>query len=180
MKSGWLDSAEENKTFIQFIPLRDIREGEELLNCYVVQTESVKARRAKLMEDYFFECNCPKCLSDDEANSKFADEQSKVSSQFEQWTKDMQQHMSQVSRGPDAFQKVVATMDKSEAYLEYPVLYTTGAFPQMALKLILESLKAQAFDEALINILRIYFLVNPERFVGRHSVTDIYTSFSHA
>ncbi|CAF9919937.1 hypothetical protein IMSHALPRED_004771 [Imshaugia aleurites] len=68
-------------------------------------------------------------------------------------------------------------MDRSERYLEHPVLYTTGDFPQLALRLILEGLRDDAFDEALVNGLRIYFLVNPQRFVGPHNPTNIYTVF---
>jgi hypothetical protein len=180
-KSGWMSSTllseDERKTFARIIPLRDIQKGEELLSCYVVPTASVKERRAKLQENYLFECNCSKCLSDTEAAQKLTDEQPGLSARLEQWCKDVKRSISQVGQKPHALQKAAAMMDKSDRYLEYPILYTTGDFPQMAMGLILEGLKAHALDEAIVNVLRIYLLVNPERFVGRHNPTNIYTIF---
>ena len=181
MSSGWMDSTqlsdEERKTFARLIPLRDIQEGEELLLCYVVPTTSVKFRNATLMQDYFFECNCPKCFSDTEAASALLDKQPDLSLQYGQWAEDTMRQVSRISHNASAFQKATAAMDKSELFLEHPTLYTTGEFNAMALRLLSEALKAQAMDEALINVLRVYFLVNPERFVGRHNATNIYTIF---
>lgn len=181
MASGWMSSTrlseDERRTFAQVIPLRDIQPGEEIFNCYVVPTVSASDRRVKLMEDYFFQCNCPKCLSDMKALTDLADEQPGLSAQFDQWIQDVVRHLSRVRGSLDAFQKAAAAMDKSSRFLEYPVLYTTGKFPEMAMTLILEGLKAHAFDEALVNVLRLYFLVNPQRFVGRHNPTNIYTTF---
>lgn len=181
MTSDWMNSTslpeDERRVFVQFIPLRDIQEGEELLNCYIVPTVSVSARRRKLKEDYFFECNCPRCLSDIKAATDLANDQPGLSARFEQWTEDVKRHISRVRSNPDAFQKAAVAMNKSERYLDDPVLYTTGDFPELAMGLISEGLKVQAFDEALINELRIYFLVNPQRFVGRHNPTNIYTMF---
>ena len=178
MISDWMNSTqlsdEERKTFIQMVPLRDIQEGEELLNSYVVPTTSVNARKAKLKEDYFFECKCPRCLSDAQAAAALAEQRPGLSNRFDQWAKDV---CVQIGHKPGAIQRAAAAMDKSKQYLEHPVLYTTGDFPEIALRLILEGLKAEAFHEALINGLRIYFLVNPQRFVGRHNPTNIYTNF---
>ena len=181
MISDWMNSTklseDERKTFIQPTPLRDIQEGEELVQCYVVPTLSVNVRKAKLKEDYFFECNCPRCLSDAKAVADLADRQSGLSTQFDRWAKDVIRHCSQIGHKSGALQRAAAAMDKSERYLEHPVLYTTGDFPEMALRLILEGLKGEAFDEALTNALRLYFLVNPQRFVGPHNPTNIYTIF---
>ena len=181
MVNGWMNSTQlsedERKTFVQVVPLRDIQEGEELLYCYVVPTVSVNARKTKCMEDYFFDCNCPKCLSDLKAVAVLAEEQPGLSARYEQWTISVIRYLSRVRRDPCAVQKGAAAMYKLERFLEYPVLYATGDFPQMAMGIIKEGLKGQAFDEALVNVLRIYFLVNPERFVGRHNPTNLYTSF---
>jgi hypothetical protein len=181
LKSGWMSSnllsEDERKTFARIVPLRDIQKGEELLSCYVVPTASVKERKAKLQENYFFECSCSKCVSDTEAARTLADEQPELSARFEQWSKDVKRSLSQVGQKPHAFQKAAAMMHRSERYLEDPVLYTTGDFPQLAMGLILEGLKAHASDEAIVNVLRIYCLVNPERFIGRHNPTSIYTIF---
>ena len=180
MKSGWMSSTllseDERKTFARIVPLRDIQKGEELLSCYVVPTTSVKERKAKLHESYLFECSCPKCLSDTEAARILADERPGLSTRFEQLCRDFKRSISQVGQKSSAFQKAAAKMDKSERYLEYPVLYTTGDFPQMAMGLILEGLKVHALEESIVNVLRLYFLVNPERFVG-HNPTNIYTIF---
>ena len=65
--SGWMNSEElsenQKRTFVEVIPLRDIEKGEELFNCYVVPTTSVATRKAKLLEDYQFECQCRLCHS---------------------------------------------------------------------------------------------------------------------
>ena len=181
MIGGWMDSpqlsADERKTFARIVPLRDIQKGEELLNCYIVPTVSVKDRNAKLMDNYLFECVCPKCLSDTKAIADLANENPGLPAQFAQWTKDTLRHVVRLKDKPDAFEKSVTAMDKSERYLEYPVLYTTGDFPEMAMRLILEALQIRAYDQALINVLRIHFLVNPQRYLHRHNPTNIYTMF---
>lgn len=181
MVSDWMNSTQlsedERKTFIQLIPLRDIQEGEELLQSYIVPTMPVNVRKAKLKEDYFFECNCPKCLSDAQAVADLAAHRPGLSTQFDRWANDVTRHYSQIGHKPGALQKTAALMDKSERYLEHPVLYTTGDFPSTALRLILEGIKGESLDEALINALRIYFLVNPYRFIGPHNPTNIYTAF---
>ncbi|KIW95628.1 uncharacterized protein Z519_04213 [Cladophialophora bantiana CBS 173.52] len=181
MISRWMSSTRlsdaERRTFIHVIPLRDIQQGEELLNYYIVPTASAKARRAKLMADYFFTCNCPKCLSDIKAATDLAAKQPSLPTQFDKWTESVERHLAPEKRSLDAFRKAAAGMDKSERFLEYPALYTTGKFPEMAMRLILEGLKQQALDEAVVNVLRIYFLVNPQRLVGRHNPTNIYTIF---
>ena len=181
MMNDWMSSTElsedERKTFAHVIPLRDIREGEELLFCYVAPTVSVNERKRKCMEDYLFDCKCPKCSSDLKTVADLHEEQPSLRDRYQQWTTSVIRHLSRLGRDPSAVQKAAVAMYKSEPFLEYPVLYTTGDFPQMALGIIKEELEGQAFDEALVNVLRIHFLVNPERFVGRHNPTSIYTSF---
>ena len=137
----------------------------------------MNVRRAKLKEDYFFECNCPRCLSDAQGIADLADQRPGLSTQFDRWAKDVTRHCLRIGHNSGALQRAAAAMDRSERYLEHPVLYTTGDFPQLALRLILEGLRDDAFDEALVNGLRIYFLVNPQRFVGPHNPTNIYTVF---
>ena len=181
MVSGWKDSTQlpedKRKTFAELIPVRDIQEGEELLNCYVVPTVSVKDRKKRIKEEYFFGCNCSRCVSDTQAALDLTDQQSGLATQFERWTKDVDRHCSRIGHESNALSKAAAAMDKSNRYLEYPVLYTTGDFPQLSMRLIQEGLKSGAFDVALVNALRIYFFINPHRFVGRHNPTNIYTIF---
>jgi hypothetical protein len=43
--------------------------------------------------------------------------------------------------------------------------------------LIREGLKQDIHDEALVNAFRLHFLVDPERFVGQHNSTHVYTAF---
>ena len=182
MSPGWVTSSQlseaERNNFIHIIPLRDIQQGEELLNCYIVPTVSVHERKRKLQEDYFFDCTCPKCTSDLEAVADLATSQPDLSSRYSQWVTSVLRPLSRLKKDPkDALQKAAAAMNKIDRFLEYPVLYTTGDFPQMALGMVKESLNAKAYDEALVNVLRVHFLVNPERFVGRHNPTHVYTCF---
>lgn len=171
-------SEDERKNFVNIIPLRDIQKGEELLNCYIVPTVSVHARKHKLQEDYFFECTCPRCESDVRAATDLAKQQPDLPARYSQWVTTVLRPLSRLRKEPkDALQKAAAAVDKVERFLEYPVLYTTGDFPQMALGIVKETLKAKAYDEALVNMLRVHFLVNPERFVGRDNPTHIYTCF---
>lgn len=181
MISGWMNSSQlsedERKTFVQVVPLKEIQEGEELLNCYVVPTVSVNVRKSKYKEDYLFDCNCSKCLSDLKAVADLAEIQPGLSARYEQWTMSVLHHLSRLGHDPCAIQQAAAAMYKSKQFLDYSLLYTTGDFPQMAMGIIKETLERQAFDEALVNMLRIHFLVNPERFVGRHNPTNLYTMF---
>ncbi|MCJ1235727.1 hypothetical protein MMC14_003698 [Varicellaria rhodocarpa] len=181
MTSNWMNSTQlsedERKNFVQVIPLRDIQEGEELLFCYVAPTVSVNVRKTKCMEDYFFDCKCPKCSSDLKAIADLAEEQPGLSARYQQWTASVIRHLSRLKRDPYALQKAATAMYKSEPFLEYPTLYTTGDFPQMAMGIIKEALNGKAFDEALVNVLRLHFLINPERFVGRHNPTNLYKTF---
>lgn len=181
MTSGWLNSPQlaegDRNTFIQIVPLRDIGEGEELFNCYIAPTESVETRKAKSMQDYLFECNCTRCLADINATTTFSGQQPILAAQFEQWTKDMRRHLSQIGPNSMALQKAAACMDKFARFSEYPALYSTGEFPQMAMEIVLQGLKAKAFDVSAVNLFRIHFLVNPHRFVGRHNPTNTYTMF---
>ncbi|KAL6250663.1 hypothetical protein RBB50_002965 [Rhinocladiella similis] len=181
MKSRWMKSEQlsedKRETFFQLIPLRDIQQGEELCISYVVPTVSVSARRKKLMEDYLFECNCPRCKSDMEASTQLSKEHPNLPSQFEQWIKDVGRHLGRVNKDPSYLQKAAGVMTKSDRFYDYPTLYTTGDYPEIAMTIIFEALKSQAFDEALVNILRIYFLINPARLVGRHNPTNLYTIF---
>ncbi|OAL35104.1 hypothetical protein AYO20_05581 [Fonsecaea nubica] len=181
MTGGWMTSSQlsddQRRAFIHVIPLRDIQPDEELFNCYIVPTASVSARRAKLMEDYFFTCKCPKCLADIKAAADLAAEQPRLPEQFDKWTESVARHLSPEKRSLEAFRRAATAMDKSDRFLDQPSLYTTGKFPEMAMRLILEALKYRALDEALMNVLRVFFLVNPSRFVGRHNPTHIYTVF---
>ncbi len=182
MIPGWMTSTQiseiERKNFINIIPLRDIQQGEEILNCYVVPTVSVHARKKKLQEDYFFDCTCPKCSADLKASADLANGQPDLVSRYAQWTTSVLRPLALLKKdSEDALQKAAAAMNKVERFLEYPTLFTTGDFPQMSLGITNEALNAKAYDEALLNMLRVYFLVNPERFVGKHNPTNIYTSF---
>ena len=182
MLPGWVTSPQlsevERNKFVNIIPLRDIQAGEELLNCYIVPTVSVQERKRKLQEDYFFDCTCSKCDFDLKAAEDLARSQPDLSSRYSQWVTSVLRPLSRLKKNPkDALQKAAAAMNKVDRFLEYPVLYTTGDFPQLALGLVKEALQAKAYDEALVNVLRVHFLVNPERFVGRNNPTHIYTSF---
>ncbi|KAL5545601.1 hypothetical protein UlMin_005288 [Ulmus minor] len=45
--------------------LRDVDEGEELKICYIDASINREARQAVLSQGFGFQCNCPRCLSDD-------------------------------------------------------------------------------------------------------------------
>ncbi|KIW21293.1 hypothetical protein PV08_01873 [Exophiala spinifera] len=181
MKSRWMKSEslseDQRQTYFQLIPLRDIQQGEELCISYVVPTVAVDARRKKLLEDYLFECNCPRCKSDTEASAELSKQHPSLPGQFEQWIKDVGRHLGRVSKDPSSLQKAGSVMTKSDRFYDHPTLYTTGDYPEIAMTIIFEALKGQAFDEALVNSLRLYFLVNPVRLVGRHNPTNLYTIF---
>ncbi|KAM3582254.1 hypothetical protein VKS41_005684 [Umbelopsis sp. WA50703] len=44
--------------------IEDVEEGEEITLAYIDVANSRKARKQKLWEKYFFECDCPRCNSD--------------------------------------------------------------------------------------------------------------------
>lgn len=182
MSAGWNHSEtlpkDQQQVFAQLIPLREIKEGEELQNCYIVPTASFKTRRAKLMEDYFFECKCSLCVSDEQVLTDLAKTQPEVRKQFEQWAQNTIRSIpQQIKNKPQTLDKGSAAMDKAEKFLNYPALYTSGDYPQIAMRLTLLGLNSEAYDVALVNMLRVYFLVNPFRLVGRHTPTETYTIF---
>ena len=180
MVSGWLNDAnlsEERQTFAHVIPLRKIEKGEELLTCYVAPTQAVDTRKKKCMEDYLFECNCSLCQSDHKAATNLTGEQPSLCARYSQWISSVIRHLSRLGRDNSALERAAAAMSKSEQFLDHPTLYTTGDFADIAMGIIKEGLKAQALDEALINVLRLHFLVYPERFVGRQNPTILHTSF---
>lgn len=182
MIAGWLYSEEleqeQRETFAQLIPLRAVEEDEELYNCYIVPTAAVDTRRAKLMEDYFFKCQCQLCISDEEALTQLAKTSPETRKQFEQWAQNTIRSIpQQVKNKPQTLEKGSIAMDKSEQFMSYPILYTSGDYPQIAMRLTLLGLHSQAYDIALVNMLRVYFLVNPQRLVGRHTPTETYTIF---
>ena len=182
MCSGWPYSTSrpehDHQTFAQVIPLRDIEEGEELLNCYIAPTTSVTERKRTLALDYCFDCTCRLCGMDTLAATSLATSHPTLPKQFSAWTTSTQRTLSTLnSKASISLPKAAAAINKSEAFVEHPSLITTGAYPEIVMALMLQALKSKAFDEALINALRLYFLVNPERFVGRHNPTHIYTSF---
>ena len=182
MRSGWPSSTtiseHDRQTFAQVIPLRKIAKGEELLNCYVAPTVSISERKRTLAQDYCFDCTCSLCESDALAITALASSNPSLPKQFSQWTTSTQRALSTPSSKPSiSLPKAAAAMEKSTQYLDHPSLITTGPYPEIVMALLFQALKSKAYDEALINGLRLYFLVNPERFVRRHNPTHIYTSF---
>ena len=179
MTSGWMTSPdlseEQRNTLCYVVPLRDIQRGEELLTCYIVPTVSVHTRQSKLREDYFFECTCSKCQLDLDALTTLGEEHAEIAQQWNQWIATVTRHLSRLKKDSSALSKAAGAMDKSSRFLESPVLYTTGDYPQICIGLVLESLKAKMLDEALVNMLRVHFLVNTARFVGGANPTCLYT-----
>lgn len=49
----------------QFVALRDIQEGEELVRSYINEDLPLLMRRQALKEHYDFLCHCPKCVFED-------------------------------------------------------------------------------------------------------------------
>lgn len=48
---------------LELVAIRDIQEGEELLQSYIDQAQS-KVKRQKALRDYGFSCRCTKCVQD--------------------------------------------------------------------------------------------------------------------
>jgi hypothetical protein len=59
---------------LQFIALRDIKAGEQLLYSYCAVTQSAKARQANLMTCYGFVCNCKACANATPASDRLREE----------------------------------------------------------------------------------------------------------
>ena len=62
----------------------------------------------------------------------------------------MIRHLSKLGRDNSALERAAAALSKSEQFLDHPTLYTTGDFPEIAMGIVKEGLKAQALDEALV------------------------------
>ena len=55
-----------NGTLLQIRALRDIESGEEILISYYSDMESKKNRKEKLRSTYYFDCQCPRCSSQED------------------------------------------------------------------------------------------------------------------
>ena len=55
-----------NGTLLQIRALRDIESGEEILISYYPAVESRKNRKEKLQNTFYFDCQCPRCSSEDD------------------------------------------------------------------------------------------------------------------
>src|SRR5690348_441136 len=53
-----------NGLHLEVIPMRKIRKDEEIKISYVDTTHPYRKRQDELRERYFFNCECPKCLSE--------------------------------------------------------------------------------------------------------------------
>lgn len=165
MESGWNRSKGD---FIQVIPLREIKEGEEIYNCYIAPTTAVDDRRAALRGQYFFDCDCSLCQSDTRAEKKIAKEPQ--CKNFEQMIGKIK-----LGKGASGLEKATKNLDAVVDYISLPELYASGKFPEVSMVLVQESLKLHRYDLALVNLLRLHFLVNHKRFIGRHNPTHLYT-----
>ncbi|KAJ9608737.1 hypothetical protein H2200_006508 [Cladophialophora chaetospira] len=184
--SGWnLDSnpsAEQRGTFATVIPLRDIKAGEELTIFYSDPTSSVSERNLKHMDNYYFECTCPRCADDMKAISEIEDSMPIVSAEHESWSERVLQQLENLQGGKEeallAYNKVSEDWERNlPKYLDYPALYTASHFDQISLHLAVNGLHFGAFDKTLINLLRSYFLIYPARLTGRHNYSNIHVMF---
>jgi hypothetical protein len=185
-KSGWnLESnpnAEQRSTFATVIPLRDIKEGEELTIFYSDPTLSVKERNAKHMMNYYFECTCARCIDDLKAATEVEERIPVLSAQYVAWSERVLRQLEQLQAdevgGRLAYDKASQAWEDGIAqYLDYPALYTAGDFDQISLHLAVNGLQLGVFDKALINLLRSYFLIYPSRIPGRHNYSNIHIMF---
>jgi hypothetical protein len=185
-KSGWnLESnphAEERSTFATVIPLRDIKEGEELTIFYSDPTLSVKERNTKHMMNYYFECTCARCIDDLKAATMVEERLPVLSAQYVAWSEGVLRQLEQLQAdevgGRLAYDKASQAWEDGIAqYLDYPALYTAGDFDQISLHLAVNGLQLGVFDKALINLLRSYFLIYPSRIPGRHNYSNIHIMF---
>jgi hypothetical protein len=187
-ESGWnLDSntnltLEQRSTFATVVPLRDIEKGEELTIFYSDPTTSVKERSEKHMHNHFFECTCSKCRDDIKAATEIEDMLPIVSAEYVAWPEHILQQLEALKLGKQG--GYAALEDVSNAwddgigrYLKYPALYTASHFDQISLHQAISGLQVGAFDKALINLLRSYFLIYPWRITGRHSYSNVHIMF---
>ena len=185
--SGWnLESnteltLEQRTTFATVIPLRDIKQGEELTICYSDPTMSVKERNAKHKRSYYFECACSKCKGDLEAANQLELAQPGLLTTYETWSEGLLGRLEVSQGGTGGLPRFDAVTEAFESgiarYLDYPELLGASAFDQITLHLAYYGLEWGAFDNALINFLRPYFLVYPSRLAGRHNYFNIHILF---
>jgi len=181
MSSGWMSSTElseeERMTFLKVIPLRNLREGEELCISYHPPTSSVHERNAKYKRNYYFECQCKSCISDRKVEIELREHQPDMTARFRTWEAEIHRNLQQLRLRSNAFAEAVQSLDCIRSFLNTPPLYTTGTFPEACGALMGHSLDVGAFDQTLISCLRLYFLVYPYRFEGKHNPCDVRTMF---
>jgi hypothetical protein len=52
--------------YMVYRALRDVKEGEELCISYVEESEPKRERRKTLRENFYFDCSCHKCSTEED------------------------------------------------------------------------------------------------------------------
>lgn len=187
IQSGWnLESnlkvtPAQRNTFAMIIPLRDIKEGEELSIFYSDPTMSVVERNAKHLRSYYFECACSLCFADAKAAAEIEFLQPALSAQYAQWSEVIQKQAEALRFGETGvlgLDSVYQAFDQGIVkYLDHPRLYAASHFDIISLDMGMSGLKLGAFDKTLISFLRPYFLVYPTRISGRLNYFHVHISF---
>jgi hypothetical protein len=55
-----------------FRAVKDIAEGEEISISYIDATLPFQKRYSQLQQEYYFECGCPRCITEKRGNVKFS------------------------------------------------------------------------------------------------------------
>jgi hypothetical protein len=172
--TGWC------QIFASVIPRRDIKAGEQITIFYSDPAAPLKDRNPK-HKFYCFQCSCPLCKKDQDTETDILLSQPGLCVEFKSWSNDILTMLEHVQTGEysraeyDDASKIFD--DRFSRYMEHPDLYQASHLEQIIIHLIYNGLKLGAFDKALINGLRVCFLIYPARIPGRHNASVLHVLF---
>jgi hypothetical protein len=173
---GWnLDSnsnlsPQQRSTFAHAVPLRGIQKGEELVFSYSPPTLPVVDRRTFTNDNFCFKCSCSRCLDDIDAVQKLAAAFPCLLNDFNAWAGRLAERVESLkgdadwpTQMHDICHDVSCHLPK---YLDHPEIYTASTLDSSLCTLSTFCLMARMLDEALLNVLRSFFLICPTRLSG--------------
>ena len=163
--TGWLQSKTSNEGMIKLLPLREIREGEELTMPYVDLNDDLDKRRADLRKNYFFLCTCNKCIQDETTKHDLQVSNSKLSKRLAGWQSEAEEQLKSLKNTPLSLGIVVNGISKLEAIAngmekETSLNPATNPYSRIIHELKLLNMDRQhACDQALLYALKEHFVV---------------------
>ena len=169
IETGWLYNRTTTK--IEVVPLRQIKQGEEILVSYIDANQPYCNRQKDLHDRYFFTCQCSKCLQGSAApTDKFLDGPIPPEVQQVHQIEGRAIELLQSAESDTSFTGPVQKLKYALHLLEETRVWPIYRFPSPALRhqLILAYLDAHQFNLAFAHAAIQHFKIDPELVTQSH------------